>query len=82
MKVNVKYEYTQDFLPTKRHRKLRHQSAEAVATVEVREVTAEQFPVAFIVHDDGWSYEEGQEVAVWGTIHTEIRTIGDKLYKA
>ena len=51
MKFNVNYYYNQKFLPTKRHRNIRKRQIEDTLCVSCTELTKEEFPVAFIVHD-------------------------------
>jgi hypothetical protein len=51
MKFTVEYDYTQRFLPTKRHRNLRARKMHDKVEVTVKELTEQEFPIAFIVHD-------------------------------
>lgn len=51
MKFTVEYDYTQNFLPTKRHRNLRIRKMHGKVDVQVKELTETEFPVAFIVHE-------------------------------
>lgn len=51
MKIKVDYSYTQRFLPSKRHRKLRFRKMKDTMVVDIKELTVDEFPVAFIVHD-------------------------------
>lgn len=51
MKIDVDYYYTQKFLPTKRHKKIRKRQIKDSIPVSIAELTADVFPVAFIVHD-------------------------------
>lgn len=51
MKIKVDYSYTQRFLPSKRHRKLRFREMKDTMVVDIKELTVDEFPVAFIVHD-------------------------------
>lgn len=51
MKFTVEYDYTQNFLPTKRHRNLRIRKMHGKVNVEVKELTETEFPIAFIVHE-------------------------------
>lgn len=46
MKINVNYYYTQEYLPTRRHRKTRIRELNDTVTVNTTELTAEEFPVA------------------------------------
>lgn len=87
MKFNVNYYYNQKFLPTKRHRNIRERQIEDVISVSVTELTADVFPVAFIVHDmqsvqEGMtSYEDYRsEKCDFRMFAEEIRTYKGKLY--
>lgn len=51
MKIKVDYSYTQRFLPSKRHRKLRFREMKDTMVVNIKELTVDEFPVAFIVHE-------------------------------
>ena len=89
MKLDVKYFYKQRYLPTKRHRNYRERKLSGVATVEIKELTNAEFPVAFIVHDmqsvcDGmktYSDYDGEK-SKYRMFDKEIRTYGGKLYRA
>lgn len=50
MEIKVDYSYTQRFLPSKRHRKLRFRKMKDTMVVNIKELTVDEFPVAFIVH--------------------------------
>lgn len=87
MKFNVNYYYNQKFLLTKRHRNVRERQIEDVLSVSVTELTADVFPVAFIVHDmqsvqEGMtSYEDYRsEKCDFRMFAEEIRTYKGKLY--
>lgn len=51
MKIKVDYSYTQRFLPSKRHRKLRFREMKDTMVIDIKELTVDEFPIAFIVHD-------------------------------
>lgn len=87
MKINVNYYYNQKFLPTRRHKNVRERQIADTITVSVTELTADVFPVAFIVHDmrsvqDGMtSYEDYRsEKCDFRMLAEEIRTYKGKLY--
>lgn len=50
MKVTVTVRYSEDYLPTPRCRKFRQREAKKDTLITIRETTAEEAPVAFIVH--------------------------------
>lgn len=87
MRFDINYYYSQKFLPTKRCRKERKRQIKNVVSVNCAEPTAEQFPVAFIVHDmknvqDGMtSYDDYRgEECVFRMFDEEIRTYDGRLY--
>lgn len=87
MKININYYYNQKYLPTKRHRNTRERQIKDVLSVSVTEVTADIFPVAFIIHDmkdvqEGMtSYADYKsEKCVYRIFAEEIRTYKGKLY--
>ena len=49
--IDVFYCYTVDFLQTKRHKKASSRQFSNCASVNITELTQDEFPVAFIVHD-------------------------------
>jgi len=51
MKLQVKYNYTESYLPSKRHRKLRYRDAEEETIVIINEITKNNAPIAFLVHE-------------------------------
>lgn len=57
MKFAIEYEYTQRFLPTKRHRNIRVRKMHGKVDVVIKELTEEEFPVAFIIHEMRDVYE-------------------------
>lgn len=88
MKIDVDYYYTQRFLPTKRHKKIRKRQIKDTISVSVTELTADVFPVVFIVHDmrsvqEGMaSYEDYRsDKCDFCMFSEEIRTYKGKLYK-
>lgn len=88
MKININYYYSQKFLPTKRHRNARERQIADTLSVSVTELTADVFPVAFIIHDmksvyDGaTSYEDfNGENCDYRMFAEEIRTYKGKLYE-
>ena len=88
MKLNVNYYYNQKFLPTKRYRNVRERHIEDVLSVSCTELTKEEFPVVFIVHDmqsvqvGMTSYDDySSEKCDFRMFTEEIRTYKGKLYK-
>ncbi len=88
MKIDVDYYYTQKFLPTKRHKKIRKRQIKDSIPVSTAELTADVFPVAFIVHDmksvqeNMTSYEDYRsDKCDFRMFSEEIRTYKGKLYK-
>lgn len=88
MKFNVVYFFIKKFLPSKRHRKLREKQEWGVCSVDIREVSDNEFPVAFIVHDYVTVYEDAEKYSDfenkegdYRSFAEEIRTFGGKLYK-
>lgn len=51
MKIKLTFEYEEQYLPTPRCRKLRTRISEGKATVTIKEIAADEAPVACIVHD-------------------------------
>ena len=82
MLFNIEYWNMEKYLPTKRHRVLRERYVKNSVDVEVKELAENEFPIAFIVKDYGWLYEEENKDAEWGMISTEIRTYNGQLWKA
>ena len=88
MKFNVNYYYNQKFLPTRRHRNIRKRQIGDTLCVSCTELSKEEFPIAFIVHDmqsvqDGMtSYEDYRsEKCDFRMFAEEIRTYKGNLYK-
>lgn len=82
LKFNIDFWYKEKYLPTKRHRKLRERYVKNSVDVEIKELTESEFPIAFIVHDQGWQYDEECKEAEWKMIDTEIRIYNGELWKA
>lgn len=86
MLYDIKFWYEQKYLPTKRHRKERARMVEDTCSVEVKEVTEREFPVAFIVHDyksvyeNAKSYDDFNGNGEYKMFAEEIRTYDGKLY--
>lgn len=82
MKFNIGYWYLEKYLPTKRHRKLRERWMKNFVNVDIKEPAEKEFPVAFIVKDYGYLYEEEEKDPEFKMISTEIRTYAGQLWKA
>lgn len=82
MIFNIEFWNIERYLPTKRHRVLRERYVKNSVDVEIKELGADEFPIAFIVHDEDWRYEEGHHEAVWSELSMEIRVYNGKLWKA
>lgn len=87
MNVNINYYYKQDFLPTKRHRNERQRQVADVLTINLTELSANDFPIAFIIHDmrdvqEGMkSYSDyDSNKCQFKMFPEEIRTYKGKLY--
>ena len=86
MLFNIKFWSLQKYLPTKRHRKLRERYVKNNFDVEIKEVTKEEFPVAFIIHDykkvyeNAKCYEEFEGHGDFRIFSEEIRTYYGNLY--
>ena len=86
MLYDIKFWYEQKYLPSKRHRKERTRMVEDVYTVEVKEVTKQEFPIAFIVHDyqsvyeNAKTYDDFNGNGEYKMFSEEIRTYDEKLY--
>ena len=85
MLFNIKYWYLEEYLPTKRHRKLRKRYLQGNVDVEIKELTTEDFPVAFIIHDyksisqNATSYDEFNDTE-YKMFAEEIRTYNGNLF--
>lgn len=60
MKLTIDYDYTQRFIPTKRHRKIRTRTVSASVELEIAEVSEANFPVALITHDRELRFSESE----------------------
>lgn len=86
MLFNVEFWNMQKYLPTKRHRKLRERYVKNNVDVEIKEVTENEFPVAFIVHDyktvyeNAKCYDDFNGNGEYKMFSEEIRTYDGKLY--
>ena len=82
MIFNIEFWNEERYLPTKRHRKLRTRYVKNSVDVKIKEPSEKEFPIAFIVKDYGFRYDEEGSDSVWGEIKTEIRVFDNKLWKA
>lgn len=86
MLFNIEFWNMEKYLPTKRHRKLRERYVKNSVDVEIKEATAKEFPVAFIVHDykivyeNAKSYDDFDGNDDFRMFSEEIRTYNGKLY--
>lgn len=87
MKTKVNYYYQQKFLPTKRHKKIKSRNIEDIVYVDYTELSKDEFPIAFIIHDmksvqEGMkSYDDYKsEECNFRMFDEEIRTYKGKLY--
>lgn len=87
MKTTIKLWYEEKYLPNKRCRKLRERAVSKDVDIEVCEVTKEEFPVAFVIHDyesvyeGAKSYSDFEGNGDYRMFSEEIRTYNGKLYK-
>lgn len=63
MKINIKFPYVQEFLPSKRHKKVRKKEVFATTTIDIEEVASSDFPVAFVVHSPASVYENATKLS-------------------
>lgn len=82
MQFSVPYYYKQQYLPTSRHRKTRGRYVLNTVEVEIAEPTEQQFPVAFVVTDYGYIYEEENASPKFILHSTEIRVHNNMLWRA
>lgn len=86
MLFNINFWSLQRYLPTKRHRKLRERYVKNNFDVEIKEVTKDEFPVAFIIHDykkvyeNAKCYKEFEGHGDFRIFSEEIRTYHGNLY--
>ena len=69
MKFKIEFCSNQQYLPTKRHKKIRRRYEKHSLDIEIIAVDNSEFPVAFLVTGENM-------------LPREIRTYGGKLYKA
>ena len=87
MIFNIEFWNTEQYLPTKRHRVLRTRYVKNSVDIEIKELTEQEFPVAFIVHDyqsvyeNAKSYSDFDGSGEYKMFSEEIRTYDGKLYK-
>ena len=87
MLFNIEFWYTENYLPSKRHKKLRERKVKDVVKIKVNEPIEQDFPIAFVVHDyqsvyDGAkSYDDFDGHGDFKMFSEEIRTYKNKLYK-
>lgn len=86
MLYDITFWYEEKYLPTKRHKKVRSRMVEDVYSVEVKEITEQEFPVAFIVHDyksvyeNAKSYGDFNRNSEYKMFSEKMRTYNEKLY--
>lgn len=87
MVFNIEFWNVEKYLPTKRYKKLRERYVKNSVDIDIKEVTENEFPVAFIVHDYQSVYENAKCYADFNgnseykMFAEEIRTYDGKLYK-
>ena len=86
MLFNIEFWNPEKYLPTKRHRVLRERYVKNSVDVELKELTEQDFPIAFIVKDyksvyeNAKSYSEFDGNGDFKMFSEEIRTYHNKLY--
>lgn len=86
MIFNIEFWCKEEYLPTKRHRKLRSRYVKKDMDVEIKEMEENEFPVAFIVHEYKTVYENAQTYVDFDgsgdfrMFAEEIRTYDGNLY--
>ena len=80
--LRIPYQFKEDFLPTKRHRKSRSRIIHGEMEVQVKEPALGDFPVAFVVTDYGYLYERDGQKPEYKLHDTEIRYYGGELWRA
>lgn len=87
MIFNIEFWYMEKYLPTKRHRKLRERYVKSSIDVEIKELTENEFPIAFKIHDyktvceDMKTYEDYYACKNEYKMHTEeMRTYNNELF--
>lgn len=87
MMFNIEFWNKQDFLPTKRHRKIKTRYFKNSVDVNVKELSEQEFPIAFIIHDyqcvydNAKGYDDFDGNGTFRMFDEEIRTFDGKLYK-
>lgn len=86
MIFNIEFWNLQKYLPTKRHKRLKERYEKSSVDVEIKEVTEQEFPIAFIVHnykpvyENAKTYEDFTNDSKYKMFSEEIRTYNSKLY--
>ena len=86
MLFNIEFWNMEKYLPTKRHRVLRERYVKNSVDIEIKELTEQDFPIAFIVKDyksvyeNAKSYSEFNDNGDFKMFSEEIRTYHGKLY--
>lgn len=89
-KLTIKFPYVQEFLPTKRHKKPRRKELFDNINISIKEISKDNFPIAFIVHDSVSLYDGAKDYGDFSddkyvgykVCPREIRTFNGKLYQA
>lgn len=87
MIFNIEFWYREKYLPTKRHRNLRSRYVKDSVDIYVKELSPDEFPVAFIVHDyksvneTAKTYYDFNGYSDYRMFSEEIRTYNGELYK-
>ncbi len=80
--LRIPYQYKQEFLPTKRHRRLRFRNIYDELDVQIKELADDDFPIAFIVTDYDFLYERDGQEPEFKLHDMEIRYHDGELWKA
>ena len=86
MLFNIEFWNMEKYLPTKRHRVLRERYVKNSVDVEIKELTEQEFPIAFVVKDyksvyeNAKSYSEFDGNGDFKMFSEEIRTYRGNLY--
>lgn len=87
MLFNIEFWNKQDFLPTKRYRNIRTRYYKNSVDVDIKVLSEQNFPIAFIIHDYKSVYENAKNYddfdgnGKYRMFDEEIRTFDGKLYK-
>ena len=87
MKFDVEFWKVQKYLPTKRCTKARERCVQDTFEIDIKEVTAEEFPIAFIVHkqenvyEGAKKYDDFMRDGEYKLFSEEIRTYNGEFYK-